>query len=198
MAYLTRAQKVGMNQANPRPRNGISVCNLTSSTPVQIAHHRTHQISLLQHRNSTHITPSSASSSWQRLNLSRWRIPPEPAHKEPEERQTRYSQEETDRLEGELSSIDALATFIPPGAVIPLYPPWRHTVNSNHLHGGASPAYEAWKFGPLELGIHIPSFHALLEAKDMSVEKISLCLGEHVGVIPSPPEFRDEDGDGVG
>lgn len=31
----------------------------------------------------------------------------------------------------------------------------------------------------------------------MSVEKISLCLGEHVGVIPSPPEFRDEDGDGV-
>ncbi|SCO81371.1 uncharacterized protein FRV6_05584 [Fusarium oxysporum] len=62
---------------------------------------------------------------------------------------------------------------------------------------GASPACEAWKFGPLELGIHIPSFHALLEAKDMSVEKISLCLDEHVGVIPSPPEFRDEDGDGV-
>ncbi|RYC90527.1 hypothetical protein BFJ63_vAg6589 [Fusarium oxysporum f. sp. narcissi] len=88
----------------------------------------------------------------------------EPAHKKPEERQTRYSQEETDRLEGELSPIDALATFIRPGVVIPPYPLWRHTAN---------------------------------QAKDMSVEKIPLCLGEHVGVIPSPPEFRDEGGDGV-
>jgi len=24
---------------------------------------------------------------------------------------------------------------------------------------GASPAYEAWKFGPLKIGIQIPSFH---------------------------------------
>ncbi|RKK24454.1 hypothetical protein BFJ66_g88 [Fusarium oxysporum f. sp. cepae] len=59
----------------------------------------------------------------------------EPAHKKPEERQTRYSQKETDRLEGELSPIDALATFIRPGVVIPPYPLWRHTANRNHLHG---------------------------------------------------------------
>ncbi|KAF4434979.1 hypothetical protein FACUT_7639 [Fusarium acutatum] len=58
---------------------------------------------------------------------------------------------------------------------------------------GASPAYEAWKFEPLEIGIHIPSFYQLLEAREMSVEKISHCLGDHTGVIPSSPEYLDQE-----
>ncbi|RBA14008.1 hypothetical protein FPRO05_02800 [Fusarium proliferatum] len=62
---------------------------------------------------------------------------------------------------------------------------------------GASPAYEAWKFGPLEIGIHIPSFHQLLEAEDMTVETISMCLDELIGVLPSPPESYDQLGDPV-
>ncbi|KAI7768330.1 hypothetical protein LZL87_012915 [Fusarium oxysporum] len=271
---------------------------------------------------------------------------PEPAHTEPEERQTRYYQKEIDRLEGELSPIDALATFMRPGVIIPLssmapyrqrrmhfeqtvarafdehnfqcgfrvkaptnlqfFADWKRVcqdhrehpspgammdklhslpqivrralINQYHPKGdntmdpevtkellhrgdnlrcvpylglfntrpyseefrlrslwitrqmmedaginvekiaasmgealailhfkcealgfvnfvlGASPAYEAWKFGPLEIRIHIPSFHALLKAEDMSVAKISLCLGGHGGVIPSPPGFYDEDG----
>ncbi|CVL01595.1 uncharacterized protein FPRN_11487 [Fusarium proliferatum] len=62
---------------------------------------------------------------------------------------------------------------------------------------GASPAYEAWKFGPLEIGIHIPSFHQLLEAENMTVETISMCLDELIGVLPSPPESYDQLGDPV-
>lgn len=62
---------------------------------------------------------------------------------------------------------------------------------------GASPAYEAWKFGPLEIGIHIPSFHQLIEAEDTTVETISMCLDELIGVLPSPPESYDQLGDPV-
>ncbi|VTT74838.1 unnamed protein product [Fusarium fujikuroi] len=62
---------------------------------------------------------------------------------------------------------------------------------------GASPAYEAWKFGPLEIGIHIPSFHQLLKAEDRTVKMISMCLDELIGVLPSPPESYDQLGDPV-
>ncbi|KAF5701281.1 calcineurin-like phosphoesterase [Fusarium globosum] len=62
---------------------------------------------------------------------------------------------------------------------------------------GASPAYEAWEFGPLKIGIHIPTFHQLLEAEDMTVEAISMCLDELIGVLPSPPESYDQLGDPV-
>ncbi|KAH7253809.1 uncharacterized protein BKA55DRAFT_510439, partial [Fusarium redolens] len=62
---------------------------------------------------------------------------------------------------------------------------------------GASPAYEAWKFGPLEIGIHILSFDALEEAEDMGVKEITLYLSGNIGMIPLPAEFYDEDGDEV-
>ncbi|KAF5723010.1 hypothetical protein FMUND_2367 [Fusarium mundagurra] len=62
---------------------------------------------------------------------------------------------------------------------------------------GASPAYEARKFGPLEIGIHIPSLNQLVEAEEMSVEMISMCLDELIVVIPSPPESYDELGDSI-
>ncbi|KAG5753416.1 hypothetical protein H9Q69_002101 [Fusarium xylarioides] len=58
----------------------------------------------------------------------------EDAQVEPEERQRHYSQEEIDRLEGELSPIDALATFMRPGVIIP-YPRGCHPTNCSHLHG---------------------------------------------------------------
>lgn len=46
-------------------------------------------------------------------------------------------------------------------------------------------------------GIHIPSFHQLLEAEDMTVETISMCLDELIGVLLSPPESYDQLGDPV-
>ncbi|KAF5569309.1 hypothetical protein FPHYL_2124 [Fusarium phyllophilum] len=62
---------------------------------------------------------------------------------------------------------------------------------------GASPAYEAWKFGPLEIRIHILYLNELLEAKEMSVEAISTCSDELIGVIPAPPECDDTLGDPI-
>lgn len=60
---------------------------------------------------------------------------PETAQAELYERQKHYSQEEIGRLEGELSPLDALATFMRPGVIIPPYPPACHITNGRHLHG---------------------------------------------------------------
>ncbi|SCN65278.1 uncharacterized protein FFB20_01495 [Fusarium fujikuroi] len=54
---------------------------------------------------------------------------PETAQAEVDERQKHYSQEEIDGLEGELSPLDALATFMRPGVIIPPYPPACHITN---------------------------------------------------------------------
>lgn len=60
---------------------------------------------------------------------------PETAQAELDEPQKHYSQGEIDRLEGELSPLDALATFMRLGVIIPPYPPACHIINGRHLHG---------------------------------------------------------------
>ncbi|CVK97477.1 uncharacterized protein FMAN_11535 [Fusarium mangiferae] len=59
---------------------------------------------------------------------------PEIAQAELDERQKDNSQEEIDRREGELSPLDALATFMRPGVIIPPYAPACHITNGRHLH----------------------------------------------------------------